>query len=158
MINPRLAILDSGGLVLPVRAGRLKTGETGTVAWGRTSAHVPAPCQTLLPPPRRANNDFYVRRARLRADASVSDFLRGRVVSEFGGSGSGVVLDADISLVFSDAAVLSFGQFKRAFDLFHVPNPSDLPEIERQGQIEGTPPAPAWGRSAPTAGSPKGCC
>jgi Phosphate-selective porin O and P len=83
-----------------------------------------------------ANNDFYVRRARLRMDATVSDFLRGRVVSEFGG-GSGVILDADVSLVFSDAFVFSFGQFKRAFDLFELPNPSELPEIERDGRIEG---------------------
>lgn len=84
-----------------------------------------------------ATNDFNVRRARMRADAAINEFLRGRVVAEFGGSGSGVILDADISFVLSDAAVFSFGQFKRAFDLFHLPNPGDPPEIERQGGIEG---------------------
>lgn len=83
-----------------------------------------------------ANNDFYVRRARLRMDATVSDFLRGRVVTEFGG-GNGRILDADLSLVFSDAVVLSVGQFKRAFDVFELPNPSQTPEIERDGRIEG---------------------
>lgn len=83
-----------------------------------------------------ANNDFFVRRARLRMDATVSDFLRGRVVTEFGG-GSGRILDADLSLVFSEGAVLSVGQFKRAFDVFELPNPSQTPEIERDGRIEG---------------------
>ena len=87
-----------------------------------------------------ADNDFYVRRARLRADVAVNTFLTGRVVTEFGSGGGGYILDADMSLHFSEGFILSIGQFKRAFDLFELPNPSDLPEIEKDGRIEGYAP------------------
>jgi hypothetical protein len=86
------------------------------------------------------NNDAYIRRARLRADVTVNDFLTGRVVTEFGSGGDGYILDADMSLHFSEAFVLSIGQFKRAFDIFELPSPSDLPEIEKDGRIEGYAP------------------
>lgn len=86
------------------------------------------------------NDDLFVRRARLRGDVTVNDFLTGRVVTEFGSGGGGFVLDADMSLHFSDGFILSIGQFKRAFDLFELPNPSDPPEIERDGRIAGYAP------------------
>jgi hypothetical protein len=91
-----------------------------------------------------ATNDFRVSRARLRAEASVNDFLSGRVLTEFGG-GSGRILDAYLQLDFSEGFVASVGQFKRAFDLFELPSPADLPEIEKDGRIEGYGACPAVG-------------
>jgi hypothetical protein len=91
-----------------------------------------------------ATNDFRVSRARLRAEVSVNDFLGGRVLTEFGG-GSGRILDAYLQLDFSEGFVASVGQFKRAFDLFELPSPADLPEIEKDGRIEGYGACPAVG-------------
>jgi hypothetical protein len=91
-----------------------------------------------------ADNDFQIRRTRLRAELSVSDFLGGRVMTEWGG-GSGRILDAYASMTFSEGFELSFGQFKRAFDLFELPSPADLPEIERDGRIEGFAPCASVG-------------
>ncbi|MDH3207345.1 MAG: OprO/OprP family phosphate-selective porin [Gemmatimonadota bacterium] len=91
-----------------------------------------------------ADNDFMVRRARLRAEVMVNDFIGGRVLTEFGG-GSGIILDAYMSLAFSEGFNLSVGQFKRAFDIFELPSPGDLPEIERDGRIEGYAPCASVG-------------
>ena len=91
-----------------------------------------------------ANNDFRVSRARLRAEARVNDFLSGRFMTEFGG-GSGRILDAYMQMSFSSGFVASVGQFKRAFDLFELPSPADLPEIEKDGRIEGYGACPAVG-------------
>lgn len=91
-----------------------------------------------------ADNDFQVRRARLRAEVMVNDFVGGRVLTEFGG-GSGRILDAYMTLDFSEGFSLSAGQFKRAFDIFELPSPADLPEIERDGRIEGYAACPVIG-------------
>jgi hypothetical protein len=90
------------------------------------------------------NNDFQIRRTRLRAEIDVNEFLSGRVLTEFGGT-SGVILDAYLTLGFSEGFNASFGQFKRAFDIFELPSPADLPEIERDGRIEGYAPCPSVG-------------
>jgi len=91
-----------------------------------------------------ADNAFQIRRARLRAEASVNDFLGGRIVTEFGG-GTGRILDAYVTMDFSDEFSAEIGQFKRAFDLFELPSPADLPEIEKDGRIEGFSPCPDIG-------------
>lgn len=91
-----------------------------------------------------ADDDFQIRRTRLRAELAVSDFLSGRVVTEWGG-GSGRILDAYATMGFSEGFNLSFGQFKRAFDIFELPSPADLPEIERDGRIEGYGACPSVG-------------
>jgi hypothetical protein len=91
-----------------------------------------------------ADDDFQIRRARLRAELDVNDFVSGRFLTEFGG-GPGRILDAYMSLEFSEGFTASFGQFKRAFDIFELPSPADLPEIERDGRIEGYSPCPAVG-------------
>jgi hypothetical protein len=72
----------------------------------------------------------------LRADISVNDFVSGRLLTDFGG-GSGRILDAYMMLDISEGFNASFGQFKRAFDIFELPSPFDLPEIERDGRIPG---------------------
>lgn len=91
-----------------------------------------------------ADNDFEIRRTRLRAEVTVNDFVSGRVLTEFGG-GSGRILDAYMTLGFSEGFNASFGQFKRAFDIFELPSPGELPEIERDGGIEGYAPCAAFG-------------
>ncbi len=100
--------------------------------------------QYTLSSPDAADDDFQIRRLRLRAEISVNDFLGGRVLTEFGG-GQGRILDGYVQMDFSEGFVASFGQFKRAFDLFELPSPVDLPEIERDGGIEGFSPCPVVG-------------
>jgi Phosphate-selective porin O and P len=83
-----------------------------------------------------ANSNFFVRRARLRMDASFTDFVTGKVQVDFAFSRA-TLLDAYIRLNFSDAFRLSFGQLKRAFDLFELSSSTDLSLVERTGAIAG---------------------
>lgn len=83
-----------------------------------------------------AENDFFLRRARLVADVAVNDFFGGRVQADFAG-GDAALKDAYVTLDFSDAFAVSFGQFKRSFDIFELASSTDLSLIERDGRIEG---------------------
>lgn len=83
-----------------------------------------------------AVNDFFLRRVRLIADISVSDFLRARVQPDFAG-GKTQLQDAYVRLNLSDAFGVSVGQLKRAFDLFELSSSTDLSVIERDGRVEG---------------------
>ncbi|HET9949324.1 MAG TPA: porin [Longimicrobiales bacterium] len=80
-------------------------------------------------------SEFSLRRVRLRADVDVNDFLGGRLETDFAGSGR--ILEMYARLSFSDAFRLSFGTFKRAFDVFELSSATDVPLIERDGRIEG---------------------
>lgn len=80
-------------------------------------------------------SDFSIRRARLIVDGSFGEFVSGRVQADFARGGS--LQDAWIRLNFSDGFRLSFGQFKRAFDLFELSSSTDLSLIERTGQVVG---------------------
>lgn len=82
-----------------------------------------------------AASDFSIRRARLIVDGSFGEFVSGRVQADFARGGS--LQDAWIRLNFSDGFRLSFGQFKRAFDLFELSSSTDLSLIERTGQVVG---------------------
>jgi hypothetical protein len=83
-----------------------------------------------------ADNDFAFRRVRLAVDVTVNDFLSGYVQPDFAGGGA-ALRDAFMRLTFSDAFVLSIGQFKRSFDLFQLSSSNDLSLVERDGRIEG---------------------
>ena len=83
-----------------------------------------------------ADNDFFIRRARLIAEVGVNDFLSGRVQTDFAGGGA-ALKDAYVTFDFSDPLALTFGQFKRSFDLFELASSTDLSLIERDGRIEG---------------------
>ncbi|MGD8729255.1 MAG: porin, partial [Gemmatimonadota bacterium] len=83
-----------------------------------------------------ATNDFFFRRVRLIADATVNDFLSGRVQSDFAGGGA-ALQDAYVRMSFSPEFEVSIGQFKRAFDLFELSSSTNLSVIERDGRIEG---------------------
>ena len=80
--------------------------------------------------------DFFNRRARLTIDVSVTDFLDARVQPDFGGGGIDLK-DAYFRMNFSPEFRLSFGQFKRSFDLFELDSSTDMVVVERTGRIAG---------------------
>ena len=65
------------------------------------------------------SSEFFIRRARFVADVEVSDLAFGRVEPDYGG-GRITLKDAYLRLNFDPAFRLSFGQFKRAFDIFQL--------------------------------------
>ncbi len=83
-----------------------------------------------------AVNDFFIRRARIIADAAFNDFLVGRVQTDFAGGGA-TLLDAYVRMNFDPAFRLYMGQFKRSFDLFELSSSTDLSIFERDGRIPG---------------------
>ena len=92
-----------------------------------------------------ANNDFFFRRVRLRANISVNEWITGRIQPEFAGGGA-ALQDAYVDLSFSEGLNLRIGQFKRPFDLFDLASSTDLSVIERDGRIEGLGGCPGVGR------------
>ncbi|MDH3224046.1 MAG: OprO/OprP family phosphate-selective porin [Gemmatimonadota bacterium] len=80
--------------------------------------------------------DFFNRRARLTVDVVVNDFLDARVQPDFGGGGIDLK-DAYFRMSFTPAFRLSFGQFKRSFDLFELDSSTDMVVVERTGRISG---------------------
>ena len=70
-----------------------------------------------------SDSDFFIRRARLIVDADFTDFVTARVQTDFASSRA-TLLDAYVRLNFSDGFRVSFGQFKRAFDLFELSSSS----------------------------------
>lgn len=83
-----------------------------------------------------AVNDFFIRRARLVADATFNDFFVGRLQTDFAGGGA-TLLDAYVRLDFDEAFRLYMGQFKRSFDIFELDSSTDLSLFERDGRIPG---------------------
>lgn len=83
-----------------------------------------------------AVNDFFIRRARIIADAAFNDFFVGRVQTDFAGGGASL-LDAYIRMDFDPAFRLYMGQFKRSFDLFELDSSTDMSVFERDGRIPG---------------------
>ena len=81
-------------------------------------------------------SEFEIRRARLTAAAKLSDLVDGRIQPDFG-NGKIALQDAFLRLSFSPAIRVSFGQFKRAFDVFELPSSTQILVIERTGEIAG---------------------
>ena len=92
-----------------------------------------------------AVNDFFIRRARINMEADFSDFVSGRVQTDFSG-GSATLLDAWVRLNFDPAFRLSMGQFKRSFDIFYLASSTDLSVFERDGRIPGVSSCAGVGR------------
>lgn len=88
--------------------------------------------------------DLFIRRARLRLDVRISDFLDGRLNPEFSG-GTATLQDAWVRMRFAPSFRVSLGQFKRAFSLFELASSTDLPVIERDGRIAGLDSCPGVG-------------
>jgi hypothetical protein len=91
-----------------------------------------------------AENDFFFRRVRLRADISVNDWITGRIQPDFKGGGASLQ-DAYVDLAFSEGLNIRIGQFKRPFDLFDLSSSTNLSLIERDGRIEGLGGCPGVG-------------
>ncbi len=80
--------------------------------------------------------DFFVRRARLVADVTITDFLDGRLQPAFV-TGKVLLQDAYFRMKFDPAFRLSFGQFKQGFDLFELVSSTEFNMVERGGFIPG---------------------
>ena len=91
-----------------------------------------------------ADNDFFFRRVRLRADVSVNEWITGRIQPDFA-SGGASLQDAYVDLAFSEGLNVRIGQFKRPFDLFDLSSSTELSVIERDGRIEGLGGCPGVG-------------
>ena len=80
--------------------------------------------------------DFFNRRARFTIDVSVTDLLDGRVQPDFG-EGKLDLKDAYFRLNLDPGFRVSFGQFKRAFDIFELNSSTEIVVVERTGRIDG---------------------
>ena len=79
---------------------------------------------------------FFLRRARLNADARIGEGWDARVQVDFAGGGA-AVQDAWIRYAVAPGFRVSFGQFHRQFDLFEQESSTNLSIIERDGGIPG---------------------
>ncbi len=86
--------------------------------------------------PDREIPDFFVRRARIVFDVSITDFLDGRLQPAFV-TGKVLLQDAYFRMKFDPAFRLSFGQFKQAFDLFELTSSTEINVVERGGFVPG---------------------
>lgn len=83
-----------------------------------------------------SSTEFLIRRARLSAEIRMSDLVSGKVEPDFG-EGEITLKDAWLRLSFDPAFRLTFGQFKRPFDLFELTSSSQILVVERAGGIRG---------------------
>ncbi len=84
------------------------------------------------------SSEFLLRRVRMTADIKINDFISGRVQPEYAIT-SVRVRDAWARLTFSPAFRMTFGQFKRPFDVFALTSSTRILTIERTGAIRGVP-------------------
>lgn len=81
-------------------------------------------------------SEFLLRRARIWVNSRVNDWIDGVVELDFG-RGKASLRSAFLRLWLDDAFQLSFGQFKRPFDMFELTSSSEILVIERAGSIRG---------------------
>lgn len=99
--------------------------------------------QYEAPSPEGAVSTFSMRRAWITLDGRYNDFVSGRL--QFEALRGGTVLDAWLTLSFSEAFVLNMGQFKRGISYFWLVPNSDLPLIERDARVSGVDDCPGIG-------------
>ena len=85
---------------------------------------------------------FSLRRAWVTLDGRYNDFVSGRLQLD---ALAPTVLDAWLTLNFSEAFVLNMGQFKRGISYFWLVPNSDLPLIERDARVSGVDECPGVG-------------
>lgn len=85
---------------------------------------------------------FSMRRAWVTLDGRYNDFVSGRLQLD---ALAPTVLDAWLTLNFSEAFVLNMGQFKRGISYFWLVPNSDLPLIERDARVSGVDECPGVG-------------
>ena len=83
-----------------------------------------------------ADNDFFIRRARINVDLTFNDFFTAKVLTDFA-FGRATLLDAYVRLDVDARLHIYAGQLKRAFDLFELVSSTDLSLIERTGHVRG---------------------
>ncbi len=98
--------------------------------------------QYEAPSAEGAVSSFFMRRAWVTLDGRYNDFVSGRLQLDALGTS---VLDAWLTLNFSEAFVLNMGQFKRGLSYFWLVPNSDLPLIERDARISGVDECPGVG-------------
>ncbi|MBI4513781.1 MAG: hypothetical protein HY702_06685 [Gemmatimonadetes bacterium] len=81
-------------------------------------------------------SEFLIRRARPELGVKVNDFVEGALSVDFG-EGELDLKDAYVRLNFDPALQITFGQFKRPFDLFELTSSTQILVIERTGKIRG---------------------
>lgn len=84
----------------------------------------------------KPETEFLMRRVRLAAEITISDFVSGKVEPDFG-EGKLSLRDAWVRLTFSPAFRATIGQTKRPFDLFELTSSTQILVVERAGGIRG---------------------
>lgn len=135
--------------VLPVAVGLLATSleaqDPPFRSYGGSSVSFDARvhAQYEAPSTEGAVSSFSMRRAWITLDGRYNDFVGGRL--QFEALRGGTVLDAWLTLSFSEAFVLNMGQFKRGISYFWLVPNSDLPLIERDARVSGVDDCPGIG-------------
>lgn len=80
--------------------------------------------------------EFLMRRVRFTADVRINDFVSGRVQPDYG-EGTIQLRDAYVRLTFSPQFQMTFGQFKRPFDVFELVSSTEMLVVERAGGVRG---------------------
>lgn len=83
-----------------------------------------------------SRSEFVLRRARIWVGTWVNDWIDGAVQVDAAG-GSASARYAFVRLSLSPAARISFGQLKRAFDVFELTSSADVLVVERDGDVRG---------------------
>ena len=129
------AAFAGGGASAAAQEIRARTG-SGVVLGGRVQVQYEAPSVD------GQAATFFVRRAWVTMDGSLSDRVGGRV--QFDAQGS-AVLEAYLELKPSDAFQVQIGQFKRGMSYYWLVANSDLPVIERDARVTGVDHCPGVG-------------
>lgn len=88
--------------------------------------------------------EFILRRARLWAATRVNHWIDGAVQVDIGQDGVHARY-AFVRFSMNPAFRVSFGQFKRAFDVFELTSSSQILVVERDGEVRGADPCPGIG-------------
>ena len=159
--NPRRCRHDGRGTAGPSAASRAMAAGILLAAFGFHAAglHAQTPpfrsyggssisfdarvhAQYEAPSAEGAVSSFFMRRAWVTLDGRYNDFVSARLQLDALGTS---VLDAWLTLNFSEAFVLNMGQFKRGLSYFWLVPNSDLPLIERDARISGVDECPGVG-------------
>ncbi|MBW3533874.1 MAG: OprO/OprP family phosphate-selective porin [Gemmatimonadetes bacterium] len=89
--------------------------------------------------------EFLLRRARIWVGARVNEWIDGVAQIDVAG-GRATARYAFVRFSLAPELALSFGQFKRAFDLFELTSSSQTLVVERDGDIRGAEPCGGLGR------------
>jgi len=132
-----LAVAVAGSL--SAQAVEPRTPVEGTELGGRVQLRLETSSGDSVP-----SSEFYLRRARIWVATRFNDWIDGTVQLDFSGGKVGARY-AFVRLSLTPTTRVSFGQFKRAFDLFELTSSSQILAIERDGDIPGVSPCTGVG-------------